>query len=406
MNTELFIARRILSGNRDNFSRPIVRIAILSIALGLAVMLVSVAIVTGFQTQIRDKVIGFGSHIQITAFNSNVSYESNPIPKKQPFYPGLEKIKGIRHIQVYATKAGIIKTDEQIQGVVLKGIGSDYDWNFFKNKIVEGKSIAVSDTGKTDEVLISRNLANMLKLKLHDDLRMYFINQNQTRARKFVIAGIYQTGLEEFDKMYVICDIAHIQKLNNWSTGEVAGFEVLINDFDDLKAMRETVKDNIGYDLKAESIHDMYPQIFDWLALQDTNVAIILTLMVLVSGIAMISTLLILILERTNMIGILKALGMRNSGIRKIFLYNSAYIIGKGLLWGNLAGITLCWLQLHFGIIKLPQESYYVSVVPINLYYLPILLINIGTLLVCMILLIVPSHIISRIQPVKAIRWD
>lgn len=406
MNTELFIARRILSGNRDNFSRPIVRIAILSIALGLAVMLVSVAIVTGFQTQIRDKVIGFGSHIQITAFNSNVSYESNPIPKKQPFYPGLEKIKGIRHIQVYATKAGIIKTDEQIQGVVLKGIGNDYDWSFFKNKIVEGKPIAISDTGKTDEVLISRNLANMLKLRLHDDLRMYFINQNQTRARKFVIAGIYQTGLEEFDKMYVICDIAHIQKLNNWSTGEVAGFEVLINDFDDLKAMRETVKDNIGYDLKAESIRDMYPQIFDWLALQDTNVAIILTLMVLVSGIAMISTLLILILERTNMIGILKALGMKNNGIRKIFLYNSAYIIGKGLLWGNLAGITLCWLQLHFGIIKLPQESYYVSVVPINLYYLPILLINIGTLLVCMILLIVPSHIISRIQPVKAIRWD
>jgi len=406
LNTELFIARRILSGNRDNFSRPIVRIAILSIALGLAVMLVSVAIVTGFQTQIRDKVIGFGSHIQITAFNSNVSYESNPIPKKQPFYPGLEKIKGIRHIQVYATKAGIIKTDEQIQGVVLKGIGNDYDWSFFKNKIVEGKPIAISDTGKTDEVLISRNLANMLKLRLHDDLRMYFINQNQTRARKFVIAGIYQTGLEEFDKMYVICDIAHIQKLNNWSTGEVAGFEVLINDFDDLKAMRETVKDNIGYDLKAESIRDMYPQIFDWLALQDTNVAIILTLMVLVSGIAMISTLLILILERTNMIGILKALGMKNNGIRKIFLYNSAYIIGKGLLWGNLAGITLCWLQLHFGIIKLPQESYYVSVVPINLYYLPILLINIGTLLVCMILLIVPSHIISRIQPVKAIRWD
>jgi len=406
LNTELFIARRILSGNRDNFSRPIVRIAILSIALGLAVMLVSVAIVTGFQTQIRDKVIGFGSHIQITAFNSNVSYESNPIPKKQPFYPGLERIKGIRHIQVYATKAGIIKTDEQIQGVVLKGIGSDYDWSFFKNKMVEGKPIVISDTGKTDEVLVSRNLANMLKLKLHDNLRMYFINQNQTRARKFVIAGIYQTGLEEFDKMYVICDIAHIQKLNNWSTEEVAGFEVLIKDFSDLKAMCETVKDNIGYDLKAESIRDMYPQIFDWLALQDTNVAIILTLMVLVSGIAMISTLLILILERTNMIGILKALGMKNGSIRKIFLYNSAYIIGKGLLWGNLAGITLCWLQLHFGIIKLPQESYYVSVVPINLYYLPILLINVGTLLVCMILLIVPSHIISRIQPVKAIQWD
>jgi len=406
LNIELFIARRILSGNKDNFSRPIVRIAILSIALGLAVMLVSVAIVTGFQTQIREKVIGFGSHIQITAFNSNVSYESNPISKKQPFYPGLEKIKGIRHIQVFATKAGIIKTDEQIQGVVLKGIGSDYDWSFFKNKITEGKPLMVSDTGKTDGVLISKNLAQLLKLKLHDNLRMYFINNNETRARKFVIAGIYQTGLEEFDKMYVLCDIAHIQKLNNWSPDEVAGFEVLINNFDDLKAMREKVKDNISYDLKAQSIHDMYPQIFDWLALQDTNVAIILTLMVLVSGIAMISTLLILILERTNMIGILKAIGMKNRGIRKIFLYNSAYIIGKGLLWGNFIGLSLCWLQLHFGIIHLPEESYYVSVVSISLKLIPILLINSGTLLVCLLLLVVPSHIITHIRPVKAIRWD
>lgn len=408
MNTELFIARHIISKNKENFSRPIVRIAIISIALGLAVMIVSVAIVTGFQTQIRNKVIGFGSHIQINNYDYNVSYEASPVDKNQDFYPYLDTVEGIRHIQVYANKAGIIKTDEQIQGVVLKGIGSDYDWSFFKNKIIEGEPVIINDTEKTNDVLISKIIADKLNLKLNDDLRMYFVSSSgsQPRGRKFIITGIYETGLEDFDKLFIIGDIAHIQKLNRWDENQVAGFEVLIKNFNELDKMNELIYHTIGYDLNTQSIKHIYPQIFDWLDLQDMNVIIILVLMVLVAGITMISTLLILILERTNMIGILKALGSQNRSVRKIFMYNAVYIIGKGLLWGNIAGIGICFLQLKFGIIGLPQESYYVSVVPINLNFLHILYLNAGSLIICFLMLIIPSYIITKITPVKAIRYS
>jgi lipoprotein-releasing system permease protein len=406
LNTEFFIAQRILSRNKANFSRPIVRIAIISIALGLTVMFVSIAILTGFQKQIREKVIGFGAHIQITHYDENASLEPRPIPKQQPFYPGLEKVNGIRHIQVYGTKAGIIKTKDQIQGVVLKGVGSDYDWSFFKNKIIEGKPLLLTDTGKTNDVLISKSLASLLKLKLHDDLRMYFISGSSTLGRKFLISGIYETGMEELDNIYVIADIHQVQKLNSWTNNEVGGFEVLINNFNDLDRLEQYVYRIIGFSLDATTIKDQFPQIFDWLDLQDINVLIILVLMVLVAGITMISTLLILILERTNMIGILKALGMRNSNIRKIFLFNSTYIIGSGLFWGNLIGFTLCFIQQQYGVITLPQESYYVSVVPINLNILNVLLLNSGTLVVCFLMLLVPSFIITRINPVTAIRFD
>ena len=406
MNVERFIAGRILSPEKSNFSHPIVRIAIISIALGMTVMFVSIAILTGFQNQIREKVIGFGAHIQITHYDENSSFEPLPISMNQPFYPGLDKVKGIRHIQVYANKAGIIKTRDQIQGVILKGVGKDYDWSFFKDKIVEGRSFTIPDTGRTDDVLISKSLASLMKLRVNDDLRMYFISGNNTLGRKFHISGIFETGLEELDNMFVIGDIRHIQKLNNWKPDQVAGFEVQIRDFNDLDRLAKYVYTNIGFSLDAVTIRDLYPQIFDWLDLQDINVLIILALMILVAGITMISTLLILILERTNMIGILKSLGMKNMSIRKIFLYNASYIIGAGLFWGNLAGIILCLVQLKTGIITLPQESYYVSVVPVNLDILNILLLNAGTLLVCMMMLILPSYIITRVSPVKAIRFD
>ena len=406
MNAERFIAGRILSPEKSNFSHPIVRIAIISITLGMTVMFVSIAILTGFQQQIREKVIGFGAHIQISHFDENSSFEPQPVSMNQPFYPGLEKIKGIRHIQVFANKAGIIKTKDQIQGVVLKGVGRDYDWSFFKNKIVQGTYFTVPDTGKTNDVLISKSLASLMKLNVNDDLRMYFISGNNTLGRKFHICGIYETGLEELDNMYVIGDIHHIRKLNNWEPDQVGGFEVLINDFRDLDRLEKEVYMKVGFSLDAVSIRQLYPQIFDWLDIQDINVLIILTLMVLVAGITMISTLLILILERTNMIGILKALGMKNTGIRKIFLFNASYIVGTGLFWGNLAGLILCLIQLKFGIITLPQESYYVSVVPINLDVLNIILLNAGTLIVCMLMLVAPSYLITRISPVKAIRFD
>ncbi|MCD4772150.1 MAG: FtsX-like permease family protein, partial [Bacteroidales bacterium] len=408
MNTELFIARHILSKNKDNFSRPIVKIAIISIALGLAVMIIAVAIVTGFQFEIREKVIGFGSHIQISNYDYNKSFEDSPISKKQSFYPYIDTIEGIRHIQVFANKAGIIKTKEQIQGVVLKGVGADYDWSFFGDKIVSGEGFIVNDSVKTDNVIISRTLSKLLKLKNGDDLRMYFVSGSgsQPRGRKFSIKGIYETELEEFDKLYVICDIKHIQKLNRWTDEQIGGFEVLLDDFDELEKFSNVIYNEIGYDLNAKTIKETNPQIFEWLGLQDMNVVIILVLMALVAGITMISTLLILILERTNMIGILKALGSRDASIRKIFLYNASYIVGRGLLWGNIIGIGLCLLQDYFQLITLNQESYYVSFVPVNLSLLSIIILNAGTFLVCLIMLIIPSLIITRISPVKAIRFS
>jgi lipoprotein-releasing system permease protein len=406
LNTELFIARRTLSKNKANFSRPIVRIAIVSIALGLATMFIAVAILTGFQKQVREKVIGFGAHIQISHFDENFSLETKPISIHQDFYPYLETVKGIRHIQVFAVKAGIIKTASEIEGVVLKGIGTDYDPSFFSGKMVEGRFLHLSDTGKTNDILVSKNLAARLKLRLNQDVRMYFISGTTTMARKFRIAGIYETGLEEFDKLYVLCDIRHIQKLNGWQPDEVGGFEVTLNDFNDLDRMGNYVYHRIGMALDARTVRDLYPQIFDWLDLQDINVLIILVLMVLVSSITMISTLLILILERTNMIGILKALGMSNGGIRRIFLLNAVYVIGQGLLWGNVAGFALCFIQQRYQVMKLPQESYYVSVVPVNLDLLNILLLNAGTLLICTAMLIIPSYVTTKISPVRAIRFS
>ncbi|MDP4281518.1 MAG: FtsX-like permease family protein [Bacteroidota bacterium] len=372
----------------------------------MTVMFVSIAILTGFQQQIRDKVVGFGAHILITQYDENSSLEPRPVSIHQPFYPGIEKTPGIRHIQVFATKAGIIKSQGQIQGAILKGIGKDYDWSFFKNRIVYGKILQLPDTGKSNDVLISKVLASMMNLKTGDDLRMYFINGDHTMGRKFHICGIYETGMDDFDKVYIICDIRHIQKLSNWKADEVGGFEVLINNFKDLDHLGKLVYQQAGYSMNARTIRQMYPQIFDWLDLQDVNVVIILVLMIIVTGITMISTLLILILERTNTIGILKALGMKNTGIRRVFLYNAVYIVGLGLLWGNLIGLALCLIQQKFGIVTLPQESYYVSVVPINLDLWNIILLNLGTLAACMAMLIVPSYIITRVSPVKAIRFS
>jgi len=406
MNMERFIARRMITGGPGSFSAPVIRIAILSVAIGLAVMIVSVAIVTGFQKQIRDKIVGFGSHIQIAKFDSNNSFEFSPINRNQTFLKTLSETKGIRNIQVFATKAGIIKTDEQIQGVVFKGVGNDFDWSFFNDKLVEGKTFRTDDTLASQSVVISKNLADLLKIKVGDPLRMYFIIENLPRARRFQVSGIYSTGLAEFDLKFIFGDIRQIQKLNGWGKDSVSGFDVYINDFAQLDKMGKLVYNSVGYELNAKTISELYPQMFDWLDLQDMNVVIILILMVLVSGMAMISTLLILILERTNMIGVLKALGAQNTGIRRIFIYNAAYIIGKGMFFGNLAGIVICLLQKYFSIVSLPQESYFMSVVPINLDIFHILLLNIGTVLACTLMLILPSYVVTRISPVKAIRFD
>jgi len=373
--------------------------------MGLAVMIVAVAIVKGFQNEIRNKVIGFGSHIQITKFDANTSFESKPIDKNQAFYYELKQSQYIRHIQVYATKPGIIKTDFDIEGVVLKGIGKDFDWLFFKNKIVEGSSFNVSDSVKSDQVVISKYTASRLKLKTGDNLYMYFI-QDPPRSRKFVISGIYDTGFEDLDKLYVLCDIAHIQKLNDWQSNQVSGFEVLINDYSQLEEAGEFVYSSIGPELNSSTIRDLYPQYFDWLDLLDINVYIILILMILVASINMISTILILILERTNMVGILKALGARNKLIGSIFIYHAAYLIAKGLMWGNAIGIGICLLQQYFHFITLPEQSYYLKAVPVYLNLWDIVWLNAGTLFICIVMQLLPSYLIAKITPVKAIRFS
>jgi len=414
MNLPYFIANRLIKGRREgtSFSRPINVIAIVGIAMGLAVMILAVSILTGFKQQIREKVVGFGSHIQIMNFDSNISFETTPISDTQKFIPLIRDIRGISHIQVFATKAGIIRTEEEIQGVVLKGIGSDFDWNYFRSNMVEGSVFSVSDTGRTDKVIISRKIADMLRLKTGESFAMLFI-QDPPRMRKFTISGIYETSLEEFDKMYVFCDIGHIKRLNGWSEDQVSGFEIYIKDFDRLNELTSAVRDTIGYQLTEEetkfrvtNIRNRYPQIFDWLNFQDINVIIIILLMLIVAGFNMISGLLILILEKTNMIGVLKSLGSEDTTIRRVFLYQAAYLIGKGLFWGNFIGIGLAFLQLRTGIISLDPSSYYIKTVPVNLDLIHILLLNAGTMLSIILMLLVPSQLISRITPVKAIKYD
>ncbi len=414
MNLPYFIAQRLIKGRREgtSFSRPINVIAIVGIAMGLAVMILAVAILTGFKQQIREKVVGFGSHIQIMNFDSNISFETTPISDTQKFIPKIKQIPGISHVQVFATKAGIIRTDEDIQGVVLKGIGSDFDWSYFKSNMIDGSVFTVTDTGRTDKVIISKKISDMLRLKTGDSFAMLFI-QDPPRMRKFTISGIYETSLEEFDKMYVFCDIGHIKRLNNWLEDQVSGFEVYINDFDKLDEMTSEVRDAIGYKIteedtkfKVTNIRIRYPQIFDWLNFQDINVIIIILLMLIVAGFNMISGLLILILEKTNMIGVLKSLGAEDVTIRRMFLYQAAYLIAKGLFWGNFIGIGLAYLQLKTGIITLDPSSYYIKTVPVNLNLIHILLLNAGTMAAIIIMLLVPSQLISRITPVKAIKYD
>lgn len=371
-------------------------------------MIISVAIVRGFQTEIRNKVIGFGSHIQITSYDFNRSFEATPVKISQDFYTSDKSWDGVEYIQVFASKAGIVKTDEEIQGVVFKGIGKDFNWDYFRNNIVDGSIVEISDSVRSTEVLVSRMFAKKLKLDIGDDLRVYFLSQGskQPRGRKLKIKGIYNTGMEEFDNYYIIGDIKQIQRLNKWDEDEVAGFEVIISDFDKLDDITNQIYKDIDYDLKATSIRELYPQIFDWLRLQDMNVIVIIILMILVAGITMVSTLLVLILESTNMIGILKALGSRNWNIRKIFIYQSVYIIGIGLLIGNIIGLGFSVLQKVTSFIPLPEESYYISYVPIELDWLLFIALNLGTLVVCTVILLLPSYIISKITPLKAIRFD
>jgi lipoprotein-releasing system permease protein len=413
LNLEYYIAKRIhFQQGRKNVSRPAVRIATIGIALGLAVMLIAIAVVIGFKQEIRNKTIGFGGHIQITNFDNNNTYEMNPIKVDKALIKKISSIDGVKHVQRFATKPGIIKTDNEFQGIVIKGIDAGFDWNFFKSNLVEGKIIDVSGSTPGNQVVISKYLTNLLGLKLGDSFYTYFI-QDRVRARKFKIVGIYSTNFIEYDKLFLLTDIRQVQQLNDWSPDSYSGLEVLINDFNHIDEVGDAVysatanrfnKEGAAY--STQTIKQLNPQIFSWLDLLDMNVWVILILMLAVAGFNMISGLLILILERTNMIGILKSIGATDWSVRKIFLYHSFFLIGKGMLWGNVIGLSLCAIQYFTGVVPLDPEAYYVATVPITFNWLYIILLNLGTLLASILMMIGPSYLITKINPARIIRYE
>ncbi len=413
MNIEYFIAKRLSVGKEAKryVSRSIVRFASVSIALGLAVMIITVSVVTGFKNKITYKIFGFGSHIQIVNFDSNSSYETVPITPNPAILKEIASLPDVKHVQQFATKPGIIKTRNEIQGVVLKGIDKDFDWSFFKENLISGEIISISDT-VSNNILISKFIASLLKLKTGDEIAMFFV-QDPPRMRRFKISGIYETGMEEFDKLFVYADIKHIQKLNNWNKNEITGYEIALTGYKKIDKVHHEVTNIVGLKLnpdgsglKVTDIKERYTQIFDWLNLQNMNVWIILALMLLVAGFNMVSGLIILILERTNMIGLLKSLGASNSLVSNIFLYQSGFLIIKGLIWGNVIGVSICLLQYHFNFIPLDQSSYFLNSVPINLNIFYLLLLNIGTAILTLAMLVVPSMIISRVTPESTLRFN
>lgn len=414
MNVPFFIAKKLIKGKKDgeNFSSPVLKIAGLGIALGLAVMLLSVSIVIGFKTEINNKVTGFSAHYVISNFDSNTSFQTTPIQNNYDFLNQLRQNDRIKHIQSYAIKAGIIQTKDNIEGVVLKGIDTDYDWSFFKENLIEGELFNVTDSQKTNNVLVSKLIANRLGLKVGDKLRMYFI-QEPPRMRSFIISGIYNTGLEDFDKLYIPVDIKHVRKLAGWEDNQVSGLEVYLDDFDLIEEMEMFIWRTVGYDikqdganLKVKSVKEIYPQIFDWLKLQDMNVIIIITMMLLVSGINMISGIIILILERITTIGVLKSVGASNKLIRKIFMFQGAYLTIKGMFWGNVVALLIGGFQYYTGFFALDPETYYVDHIPVAFSLSNFLLVNLGTLVVVFFMIMLPTIIISAIKPAKIVNYN
>ena len=408
MNLPQFIALRLIKSKRSkksNLSGPLYRISILAIALSIGVMIISVAVLNGFQDEITNKVIGFGAHIQLSNYDNNNSLEPQPIDFDAKQIAAIRSIDGIKTVSPYGLKAGIVKTDTEMEGVVLKGINKNYDTQFFEKHLTQGKLFSLKDTVKSDSILISSKIAATLNFKVNDKVVIYFI-QNPARVRKFVISGIYSTGLEDFDSKYILCDVRHIQKLNNWDSTQYAGVDIAIQNFKQLDYLTEEVNAAIPPDLLASNIKEQFPQLFDWLKLQDINVQVIIILMTLVAIVNMITALIILILENTRLIGILKALGMNNFNLRKVFLYQAGALIGKGLLWGNLCALTLCALQYYFHFVTLDESSYYMAFVPIKLLPLHWVLINVGTLFICTLALLIPSGLVAKISPVKAIRYS
>lgn len=405
MNLSYFISKRISGKETNSFSGTIHKIAIASIGFGLAIMIISFLILKGFQHNIQEKIISFGGHLQVTKFTLSQSYEEDPISKNLALFQDYSKHKYIDHIQEYANKAGLLKANEEVEGIVLKGVSSTFDLTNFEQNIIEGDFPDLDGESTTNEIMVSQNIANKLNLILGDDALIYFI-QNPPRVRKLQISGIYETGMEDFDEKIILGDIRLVQRINNWPDSLVGGFEIFLQDFDQADYYQSQLEDEVGYELYIEKISDKYVEIFDWLLLLNRNVVIFLSLTLFVACFNMVSILLILIMERTQMIGVFKALGATNKIIRRIFVYNGIQLIVKGLLLGNFIGIAFGVLQSRFQFFTLDPKNYYMEFVPIEWNWSIIILLNMLTFITISFVLIIPTMIISRISPMKSIRFD
>lgn len=415
MNLPLFIAKRIYAdnGTEQKVSRPAIRIATAGVAIGLAVMIVSVSIVLGFKHTIRDKVIGFGGHITVANFMSLHGREQAPIVMGDSLMTALRRTQGVSHVQRYAMKQGILKTDSDFLGIMFKGIASEYDTTFIHNNIISGSIPHFSDSQSSNKIVISRIMADALKLKSGDKVYAYFIDNDNVRMRRFTVVGIYQTNLTQYDKTVCYTDLYTTVRLNGWKNDQAGGAELSVSDFSQVDAVEDILVDKVnhltdsyGATYSSATIQEMNPQIFSWLGLLDLNVWIILALMVCVAGFTMISGLLIIILERTNMIGVLKALGARNGTVRRTFLWFAVFIIGRGLLIGNILGLGLILLQRFTGLVTLDPTTYYVKTVPVEINIPLIILINLATLVVSVFVLVAPSYLIAHVHPARSMRYE
>ncbi len=411
MNLEFFIAKRLIGAkkHKSSISAPIIKIAIIAIAIGVIMMLIAFATGIGLQEKIREKMSAFTGHITISTYDNNNSQVSlKPISKDQDFYPEFNLVEGVRHIQATAYKGGVIRTATDFEGIIVKGVGGDYDWTYFEDFLVTGELPNFSGD-LHEQVLISEYIANRLGFEVGDKVITYFLREERHKSpllRAFEVKGIYNSGFQEFDELYMLADIRHIQRLNRWGEDEVGNFEVFLNDFSKLDEKGDEIYINTSSMLDTRTIRQKYYSIFEWLSLFDFNIALIIGIMILVAGINMITALLVLILERTQMIGILKALGSNDWSIRKIFLYNAGYLILLGLFWGNLIGLGLLFAQKYLKLIPLNPETYYVTEAPVHIGWEYILAVNLGTLLLCMLMLLLPSYIITKISPVKAMKFN
>lgn len=413
MNLEYFIAKRLIKGkeHKISISAPIIKIAITAIALGVIMMLIAMATGVGLKIKIREKVSAFNGHIQIYNYDNNSSEVSVvPVSLQQEFYPEFKLVSGVAHIQAVATKGGIIRTEDTFEGILAKGVGKDYNWKVFTEYIVAGR-LPDYTTELNEEVLISSIMASRLQLKVGDSFFAFFLKDDDAsqipNQRRFQIVGLYDSGFEEFDSTYVFVDIRHIQRINKWEPDQIGNFEVFLDDFDEIDQKGSEIYGKTLSNLDTQTVKDKYYKIFEWIGLFDFNIALIIGIMVIVGGINMITALLVLILERTQMIGILKALGATNWSIRKVFLYNATYLIALGLLWGNSIGLGFLWIQDTYQIFKFPNpKEYYIDYIPVHLDLSAVLLLNFGVLFLCLIMLLLPSYIITKITPVKAIKFD